>query len=288
MAQRAAVRLMNTEHVQFHPTSLYRIDSKRFLITEAMRGEGAILRNKDGNAFMQKYDSRKELAPRDVVAKAIVTEMLTTGEEFVYLDPSHVKGDVSERFPTIYEHCKKLGIDLKNDMIPVVPAAHYFCGGILTDTKGRTSLERLFAIGECACTGIHGTNRLASSSLLEAVTFGASTAEYIINMPKYKDIFTQKLLESVPDWENTGNEHNDDPALIAQDWASIKTIMWNYVGILRTKKRVRRAFNDMRDLSVRIHDFYKNTPISNPLIRLFHGCQTAYIITQAALRNTKE
>ncbi len=288
MAQRALVRLMNTEHVQFHPTALHRIDSKRFLITEAMRGEGAILRNKEGKAFMEKYDPRKELAPRDVVSKAIDTEMLTTGEPFVYLDPSPIKGDVAQRFPTIANHCKQLGIDLSKDMIPVVPAAHYYCGGILTDTKGRTSLERLFAIGECACTGIHGTNRLASSSLLEAITFGASAAEYIINMPKYKDIFSQKLLSSIPDWENTGSEHNDDPALIAQDWASIKHIMWNYVGIVRTKQRVRRAFKDLRDLSAHLHDFYKNTPISNDLIRLFHGAQTAYVITQSALRNTKD
>ncbi len=288
MAQRAAVRLMNADCVQFHPTSLYRIDSKRFLISEAMRGEGGILRNKNGEAFMSKYDPRKELAPRDVVAKAIVSEMLTTGEEFVYLDPSPVKGDISVRFPTIYNHCKNLGIDLTKDMIPVVPSAHYYCGGVLTDTKGRTSLERLFAIGECACTGVHGTNRLASTSLLEALLWGASTAEYISNMPKYKDIFSKKLLDSIPDWENTGSENNDDPALIAQDWASIKHIMWNYVGIVRTKKRVRRAFDDMRDLSSHLHYFYKNTPISNSLIRLFHGCQTAYIITQAALRSTKD
>ncbi len=288
MAKRASVRLMNTEHVQFHPTSLYHIDSDRFLVTEAMRGEGALLRNQEGKTFMEKYDSRKELAPRDVVAKAIVSEMLTTGAQYVYLDPSPIAGDVTKRFPTISEHCEKLGIDLSKDMIPVVPSAHYYCGGILTDTKGRTSLERLFAIGECACTGIHGTNRLASSSLLEAITFGASTAEYIAHMPKYKDVFTQKLLDSIPDWENTGSEHNDDPALIAQDWASIKNIMWNYVGIVRTKKRVRRAFDDLRDLSSHLHDFYKNTPISNELIRLFHGAQTAYVITQAALRNIKE
>lgn len=288
MAQRASVRLMNTEHIQFHPTSLYHIDSHRFLITEAMRGEGAILRNKEGKAFMEKYDPRKELAPRDVVAKAIVSEMLTTGEEFVYLDPSRVKGNKETRFPTIYSHCKSLGIDLEKDMIPVVPSAHYFCGGILTDTKGKTSLDRLYAIGECACTGVHGQNRLASTSLLEALLWGAKTAEDISSSPEQNSIFSMDLLDSIPDWRNTSTEHNDDPALIAQDWASIKHIMWNYVGIIRTEQRLRRAFEEMRDLSCRIHYFYKKTSITKPLIRLFHGCQTAYIITQAALRNLKE
>ncbi len=288
MAQRAGVRLMNTEYVQFHPTSLYHIDSHRFLITEAMRGEGAILRNKDGKAFMEKYDKRKDLAPRDVVAKAIVSEMLQHGDEYMYLDFSPLKTDISKRFPTIYNHCKNLNIDLSNGLIPIVPAAHYFCGGILVDLKGKTSLNRLYAIGECACTGIHGKNRLASTSLLEALLWGASSANHIIEQKKKgkrPDILSIETLNSIPDWENTGDDTNDDPALIAQDWAQIKTIMWNYVGIVRTKQRVRRAFNDLRDLSMHLHDFYKNTPISSQLIRLFHGAQTAYIISQSALRH---
>ncbi len=291
MAQRAGARLMNIEHVQFHPTSLWdlgsqSLNSQRFLITEAMRGEGAVLRNKAGKAFMADYDSRKDLAPRDVVAKAIVTEMLKTEEKYVNLDTSNIKEDIAIRFPTIYNHCIEHNVDLSKGLIPVVPAAHYFCGGILTNLDGCTSLNRLFAIGECACTGVHGKNRLASTSLLEAVLWGGSSAEYIINSKNSKDILNQEILDSIPDWENKSNENNDDPALIAADWAQIKTIMWNYMGIIRTKQKVRRAFEELRDLSKHIHDFYKNTAITSPLIRLFHGAQTAYIITQSALRNT--
>ncbi len=299
MAQRAGVRLANMEFVQFHPTTLFGIEKHRSLITEAVRGEGGILVHADGKPFMDKYDSRKDLAPRDIVSQAIISEMLKLDIKNVYLDATKLHCDVTKRFPTVFESCLKLGIDIRKDLIPVVPAAHYFCGGILVDLKGKTTLDNLYAVGECSCTGIHGANRLASTSLLEAVLWGFSAGNDIsdnillcMEMDKNNsvknncfDFVDEKLFDSIPDWEHTGNERNDDPALLAQDWASIHNIMWNYVGVLRTESRLKRAFDDLRDLSGHLHDFYRYTPLSIPLIKLFHGCQTAYLITQSALRN---
>ena len=285
MAKRAGVRLANMEFVQFHPTALYDIDKKRPLITEAVRGEGGKLIDHKGYRFMQKYDGRKDLAPRDIVSQAIVNEMLRTGESNVFLDATQLECDVTKRFPTVFDSCMKIGIDIRKDYIPVVPAAHYFCGGILVDLHGRSTLDNLYAVGECSCTGIHGANRLASTSLLEAVLWGLSAGNDIANALSSQDALDEKLFNSIPDWEHTGNEHNDDPALIAQDWASIRNIMWNYVGIVRTESRLRRAFADLRDLSSHLHDFYRHTPLSSTLVKLFHGCQTAYLITQSALRN---
>ena len=285
MAQRAGVRLANMEFVQFHPTALYHREQKRSLITEAMRGEGAILRNHKGEAFMERYDSRGDLAPRDIVSRSIVAEMLETGEDHVLLDARGMTCDVPQRFPTVFKNCRKIGIDILETPIPVVPAAHYFCGGILVDLRGRTTLDRLYAVGECSCTGIHGANRLASTSLLEAVLWGQSSGKDIVAALRGKDKLSKRILDAIPDWRSTGDEHNDDPALIAQDWATIRNTMWNYVGIMRTEKRLRRAFADLRDLSSHLHDFYRLTPLSKDLVRLFHGCQTAYLVTQAALRN---
>ncbi len=286
MAKRAGVRLANMEFVQFHPTTLYGIEKQRPLITEAVRGEGGILVDENGDAFMQKYDPRKDLAPRDVVSQAIITQMLTTGSPNVFLDATELEcEDVTKRFPTVFESCMKLGIDIRRDHIPVVPAAHYFCGGILVDLNGRSTLDNLYAVGECSCTGIHGANRLASTSLLEAVLWGLSAGNDIAKVLKTAPCISERLFGSIPDWEHTGNERNDDPALIAQDWASIHNTMWNYVGILRTEGRLRRAFADLRDLSSHLHDFYRYTPLSMPLLKLFHGCETAYLITQSALRN---
>ncbi|MDP3427087.1 MAG: FAD-binding protein, partial [Humidesulfovibrio sp.] len=170
---------------------------------------------------------------------------------------------------------------------PVVPAAHYFCGGILVDTRGRTTLERLYTAGECACTGVHGANRLASTSLLEGLLWGYSAGQDIAKRLGSKWRVTKKLADAIPDWQNPGDIRNEDPALIAQDWANIRNTMWNYVGIIRSTARLRRAFEDLRNLSKNMHDFYKMTPISKPIIDLFHGCQTAYVVTQAAMRNTK-
>ena len=286
MASRALVRLMNMEFMQFHPTTLFHIEPRRFLITEALRGEGARLVNARGESFMRKHDPRGDLAPRDIVARAIVDELLTSGEPCVFLDPSGVKHDLEERFPTVLQSCLERGIDIRIEPIPVVPAAHYFCGGILVDRQGRTSLNRLFAVGECSCTGVHGANRLASTSLLEALVWGRSAAEAIAAALQKGLEPAKRLHAEIRDWEPSGDEHNDDPALIAQDWATIRNTMWNYVGITRTSPRLARAFEDLRDLSRHLHTFYRTTPLSRPIVDLFHGCQTAYLITQAALRNT--
>ncbi len=288
MASRAGVRLENLEYVQFHPTAFYHRDSRRFLVTEAMRGEGAFLLDSKGRRFMKDHDQRGELAPRDVVSRAIVQELLQSGDACVFLDARNVKHDLVRRFPTIYDHCLRYGVDITRDLIPVVPAAHYFCGGILTDLAGRSSLDSLYAVGECACTGLHGANRLASTSLLEALLWGNDAATDIMKrLGSRGGRMNARLPRSIEDWHHLGDEHNDDPALIAQDWASIRSIMWNYVGITRTQSRLYRAFDDLRDLSRHLHDFYKLTPLSKPLLDLFHGCQAAYILTQAALRNRK-
>jgi L-aspartate oxidase len=283
MAYRAGARIHNAEYVQFHPTALYHRSDRRFLITEAMRGEGARLVDAKGDPFMQHHDARADLAPRDIVARAIVEEMLKSGEDCVYLDTSEVKHDLATRFPTIFRRCLELGIDIKSQPIPVVPAAHYFCGGILADPRGRTTVERLYAVGECNCTGVHGANRLASTSLLEALLWGQSSAEDIGKRISRK--ISKRLKDAMPDWDPAGEEHNDDPALIAQDWARIRHTMWNYVGITRTQSRLSRAVEDMRELSRNVHDFYKRTPLSKRLIDLFHGCQAAHVITLAAKRN---
>lgn len=285
MASRAFVRLENMEYMQFHPTTFYQADHPRFLITEALRGEGAHLLNAQGKRFMPAYDQRAELAPRDIVARAIVDEMLKTGEPCVYLDATPVKQDLRSRFPTVYESCLACGVDIRSQRIPVVPAAHYFCGGILTDLAGRTSLNRLYSVGEASCTGLHGANRLASTSLLEALLWGKSAAEDIVARFESGSMrATAELFDSIRDWEVLV-EQADDPALIAQDWSTIRTTMWNYVGITRSEARLSRAFAEMRDLSRTVHSFYRSTPITKQLIDLFHGCQTAYLITQAALRN---
>lgn len=287
MASRALVRLENLEYVQFHPTSFYHQDSPRFLVTEAMRGEGAILLNARGERFMERYDPRGELAPRDVVSKAIVTEMLQNGDNCVFLDARTIDHDLGERFPTILRHCLQYGVDIRTDLIPVVPAAHYFCGGVLTDLAGRTSLTRLYSVGECSCTGLHGANRLASTSLLEAVLWGYSAGQDIARLLESGHGLARRLRDNIVDWTASGSEHNDDPALLNQDWTTIRSTMWNYVGILRNHKRLYRAFEEMRDLSAHVHNFYRLTTLSKPLLDLFQACQAGYVITQAALRNQR-
>jgi len=239
-------------------------------------------------AFMPRHDQRADLAPRDIVTRAIMEEMLQTGDDCVYLDAAtHMDKDPRERFPTIYEKCLESGVDMTRDPIPVVPAAHYFCGGVLVDNRGRTTLERLYAVGECSCTGLHGANRLASTSLLEGLLWGHSAAQDIAKRTGGNSRLSRKLQGAIPDWVSLGEVKNEDPALIAQDWATIRNTMWNYVGITRSTARLSRAFNEMRSLSKNIQDFYKQTILSKPIIDLFHGCQAAYLITQAALRNKK-
>lgn len=288
MAHRAGARLMNCEYVQFHPTALFggsKRGERRFLVSEAVRGEGAVLVNVKGEAFMPRYDPRADLAPRDIVTRAIMDEMLETDDDCVYLDVSKVKHDVSKRFPTIYDRCRKMGIDMAKDPVPVVPAAHYFCGGILVDNRGRSNLDRLYAAGECSCTGVHGANRLASTSLLEGLLWGYSAGMDICSRMNRSAALSRKLNDSIPDWISNGHKHDEDPALIAQDWANIRNTMWNYVGVARTTSRLERAFSDLRKLTKNLQDFYRETEISKPIIDLFHGSQAAYIITLAALRN---
>lgn len=286
MAHRAGVALANLEFMQFHPTALYqKMSNRRPLITEAMRGEGGRLLDAEGTPFMPRYDKRGDLAPRDIVAQAMLSEMLRTGAPCLYLDVSRVEEDLETRFPTVFQNCAKIGIDICKEPIPVVPAAHYFCGGILTDDYGRTTLEGLYAVGECACTGVHGANRLASTSLLEGLVWGWSAGQDVARRAGSRTVLSRRMQDAIPDWVPLGDEKNDDPALLTQDWASIRNTMWNYVGISRSTARLRRAFEELRDLSRHIHDFYKRTRLSRPLVDLFHGSHTAYVITQAALRN---
>lgn len=288
MASRAGTRLMNCEYVQFHPTALYggsKRGERRFLVSEAVRGEGAFLVNSKGDAFMPRYDTRADLAPRDIVTRAIMDEMLHSGDDCVYLDVSQVDKDVAKRFPTIYDRCQTIGVDMKCDPVPVVPAAHYFCGGILVDNRGRTTLDKLYAAGECSCTGVHGANRLASTSLLEGLLWGFCAGEDIAKRMPRNAKLSRKLNNAIPDWIPGGDKRNEDPALISQDWANIRNTMWNYVGVSRTKGRLARAFSDLRKLTKDLQDFYSETAPSKPIIDLFHGSQAAYIITLAALRN---
>eukprot|EP00831_Metopus_contortus_P036861 TRINITY_DN29095_c0_g2_i1.p1 TRINITY_DN29095_c0_g2~~TRINITY_DN29095_c0_g2_i1.p1 ORF type:complete len:530 (+),score=108.20 TRINITY_DN29095_c0_g2_i1:423-2012(+) len=290
MGHRAGARLLNCEYVQFHPTTLFgdsRRGERRFLVSEAVRGEGAVLVNNKGDQFMPRYDPRADLAPRDIVTRAIMEEMLETDDDCVYLDCSKIQQDVAKRFPTIFDRCRKMGIDMKTEPVPVVPAAHYFCGGILVDTRGRSTLERLYACGECSCTGVHGANRLASTSLLEGLLWGYTAGHDIASRMNKSAGINRKLDDSIPDWVSNGHIRNEDPALISQDWANIRNTMWNYVGVVRTSNRIQRAFSDMRDLAKNLQDFYQETELSKSIIDLFHGSQTAYIITLAALRNTK-
>lgn len=287
MASRAGATVMNLEYIQFHPTSLFHRADRKFLISEAVRGEGARLLNAKGERFMARYDDRLELAPRDIVARAIVDEMHTTGEDCVFLDAAnYTDQDLSRRFPTIYAKCMEIGVDMTKDPIPVVPAAHYSCGGVLVDGRGRTTLKGLYAAGEVACTGVHGANRLASTSLLEGLLWGMSAAQDIARRyAKEPHGLSRRLQDSMPGWVTAGKTRTEDPALIHQDWNTIRSTMWNYMGIVRTTPRLERAFEDLRNLNKRLHSFYKSIRISKASVDLFHGCQTAYIVTTSALRN---
>lgn len=291
MAARAGAATLNLEYIQFHPTTLYHPDSRGFLISEALRGEGAVLVNRSGEAFMERYDPRqKDLAPRDVVTRAIVEEMTTRGETCVYLDlahhyRSHNGQGIRERFPTIAAKCTELGIDIATEPIPVVPAAHYFCGGVLVDLEGKTTIRHLYAVGETSCTGVHGANRLASTSLLEGLVWGYHAATSIAERLKAGRAFPPPVFRAIPDWRSPGDALNEDPALVQQDWATIRNTMWNYVGIVRTTERLGRAVADIRDLEKRLLRFYHETKMSKAIVDLFHGVHASYLIAQAALKN---
>ena len=289
MAYRAGAPIINAEFIQFHPTMLFHRDVRRFLISESLRGEGARLKDHNGYEFMKDYSPQRDLAPRDIVSRAIFDKMNADKKEYMFLDlASYYSGrePLQERFSKIFKNCLLAGIDITKDPIPVVPGAHYFCGGIKVDTHGRTAVKRLYAVGEVSCTGLHGANRLASTSLLEGVVWGVACGRDLAKQVGRKHgVIPKGLADAIPDWQHEGDEQRDDPALVAQDWFNIRSTMWNYVGISRSEPRLRRAFEDMRDLVRHIHDFYKTTRISRRLVDLFHGSQTAYVITQAAMRN---
>ncbi|RMF96526.1 MAG: L-aspartate oxidase [Candidatus Schekmanbacteria bacterium] len=284
MAKRAGAQILNMEYIQFHPTALYHRDGERFLISESMRGEGAELINKQGKPFMEKYHRLGTLAPRDIVARAIHEEMIKDDSECVYLDITSKKPEwIKERFPNIYEKCLSYNIDITKDPIPVVPAAHYLCGGIFVDSKGRTSIKRLRAVGEVSCTGIHGANRLASSSLLEGLVWGYLAGKDIANI-----IVSKKEKFEFPKVEGWKYEKEAiDPALIAQDWLTIKHTMWNYVGLVRSSKRLARAERIFSELTNEIEEFYRYSVLSDDLIGLRNGIQAAQVILNAARSNRK-
>jgi L-aspartate oxidase len=285
MGYRAGARLINMEYIQFHPTSLFHKDADGFLISEAMRGEGAKLKTKDNVPFMDTYSPLGDLAPRDEVSRAIYEEMIRRGDSYVYLDiASYVKIDIKKRFPAIYEKCLSLDIDIVRGPIPVVPAAHYSCGGIQVDMGGRTSLKNLYAVGEVSATGIHGANRLASTSLLEGLVWGVRAARHITTHFDGEKPYQES---EIPLWQPPEKEEEVDPALIQQDWLSITSTMWNYVGIIRTIKRLERGRADLSYLENRIDDFYRKAHLTPMVLNLRNGIQTALIVAEAAFSNRK-
>ena len=278
MAWRAGCRVGNMEFIQFHPTCLYHPQAKSFLISEAVRGEGGILRLPDGTRFMPEHDERAELAPRDVVARAIDFEMKKRGIDCVYLDISHKPAAfLHEHFPNILARCLELGIDITRDPIPVVPAAHYTCGGILTDVHARTDLPGLYAAGEAQCSGLHGANRLASNSLLECLIFSQAAVEDIRAQG-------QVPMPALPEWDESRVSDPDEEVVIAHNWDELRRFMWDYVGIVRTTKRLQRAQNRIRLLKREIEDFYSQFRVSNDLIELRNLVDTADLIVRCALR----
>lgn len=278
MAWRAGCRVANMEFIQFHPTCLYHPQAKSFLISEAVRGEGGLLRLPDGTRFMPEHDPRAELAPRDIVARAIDFEMKKRGLDCVYLDISHQSPEfLLNHFPNIHARCLELGIDITKEAIPVVPAAHYTCGGIITDRQGRTNIPGLYAAGEAACTGLHGANRLASNSLLECIVFSESAVADILAQPPQPEV-------TLPDWDASRVTDADEEIVISHNWDELRRFMWDYVGIVRTTKRLQRAQHRIRLLMNEIDEYYANFRVSHDLIELRNLVVTADLIVRCALK----
>jgi L-aspartate oxidase len=277
MAWRAGCRVGNMEFIQFHPTCLYHPQERSFLITEALRGEGAQLRLPDGTRFMPAHDARAELAPRDVVARAIDFEMKKHGVDHVWLDATHLGAAfLKEHFPTVHARCLALGIDIARQPIPVVPAAHYTCGGVVTDLAGRTDLPGLYAVGETTYTGVHGANRLASNSLLECVVLGRTCAEHVLT-------HEPPAQPALPPWDESQVEDADEQVVISHNWDELRLVMWNYVGIVRTTRRLERALHRIRLLKGEVDDYYANFRVTRDLLELRNLLDCAELIVRSAL-----